>query len=80
MNIDEWVEEARVCMQACHLAPSEQAFFLFDHFEGEARNEIKYCTDAEQGDPETIIMILQDLYGCCQSYVEPQFGWGFHWL
>lgn len=72
MNIDEWVEEARACMRARHLAPVDQAFFLVDHLEGEARDEIKYRSDAERGDPEIIIKILQELYGCCQSYVALQ--------
>lgn len=58
MNIDEWVEEAHACMRARHLAPVDQAFFLVDHLEGEARDEIKYCSDAERGDPEIIIKIL----------------------
>jgi len=72
MNIDEWVEEARACMRARHLTPVDQAFFLVDHLEGEARDEIKYRSDAERGDPEIIIKILQELYGCCQSYVALQ--------
>lgn len=37
--------------------------------EGESKNEIIYRSDVERGDPETIVRILQDFYGCCQSYV-----------
>jgi hypothetical protein len=37
MGLTEWLEEAQACMRARHLSTSEQAFFLFDHLEGEAR-------------------------------------------
>lgn len=33
--IDEWVEEAQPCMRLRHLSTIDQAFFLFDHLEGE---------------------------------------------
>lgn len=59
-------------MQACHFSVSDKAFFLFDHLEGEAREEIKYRSDAERNDPAKIISVLQELYGCSQSYVSLQ--------
>ena len=33
------------------LSASDQAFFLFDHLEGEAREEIKYRPSEERSDP-----------------------------
>lgn len=36
--INEWVEEARACMRICNMTPAEQAFFLYDHLEGEAKD------------------------------------------
>lgn len=71
-NINEWVEEAQACMRARYLSAIDQAFFLFDHLEGEAREEIKYRPAAEREDPNKIIGILKDLYGCSQSYVALQ--------
>lgn len=59
-------------MQALHLSVSNQAFFLFDHLEGEAREEIKYRSEIEQSYPDKIISVLQELYGCSQSYVSLQ--------
>ncbi|KAK2848310.1 hypothetical protein Q7C36_009992 [Tachysurus vachellii] len=70
--ISEWVEEAQACMRARHLSTADQAFFLFDHLEGEARDEIRYRSDAERGDPDKIIQVLRELYGCSLSYVALQ--------
>ncbi|KAK7898834.1 hypothetical protein WMY93_019687 [Mugilogobius chulae] len=40
--------------------------------EGEARDEIKYRSAAERTNPTKITAILQDLYGCSESYVALQ--------
>lgn len=68
----EWIEEVQACIRARHLSLADQAFFLFDHLEGEAREEIKYRSSVERGDPARIIAILQELYGCSESYVALQ--------
>lgn len=72
IGLTEWIEEVQACMRARHLAPADQAFFLFDHLEGEAREEIKYRSSTERADPSAIIAVLQELYGCSQSYVALQ--------
>lgn len=72
IGITEWVEEIQACMRARHLFPADQAFFIFDHLEGEAREEIKFRTSAERSDPAIVLAILQELYGCVQSYVTLQ--------
>lgn len=72
IGLNEWLEEVQACMRARHLAACDQAFFLFDHLEGEAREEIKYRSRAEREDPDRIISILQDIYGCSDSYVALQ--------
>lgn len=72
INLSEWLEEAQACMRARHLSAADQAFFLYDHLEGEAREEIKYRSSTERSDPNRIISILQDLYGCVESYVALQ--------
>lgn len=59
-------------MRAQHLSGADQAFFLFNHLEGEAREEIKYRSSAERGDPDRVLAILQELYGCSESYVALQ--------
>lgn len=72
IGLSEWSEEVHACMRARHLSRCDQAFFLFDHLEGEARDEIKYRPGAERGDPDRILAILQELYGCSDSYVALQ--------
>lgn len=72
MKLSEWIEEVEAFMRACHLSVKDQSFFLFDHLEGEARQEIKYRRSTDRNDPEKIKSILQELYGCSQSYVALQ--------
>lgn len=72
LNIVEWIEEVRASIRARHLAPIDQAYFIYDHLEGEAKNEIRYRSKEEREDPEKILSILQELYGCSQSYVALQ--------
>lgn len=45
---------------------------MFDHLQGEAREEIKHQPSTERGDPTKIIAALQELYGCYESYVTLQ--------
>ena len=70
--LSEWHEEVQSCMRARHLSTADQAFFLYDHLEGEARDEIKYRSSTERGDPARVVAILQELYGCSESYVALQ--------
>ncbi|XP_056317983.1 uncharacterized protein LOC130232232 [Danio aesculapii] len=72
VDINEWVEEAEACMRLRHLSSADQAFFLFDHLEGEAREEIRYRPQSEREDPKRVIQVLRDLYGCTKSYVALQ--------
>ncbi len=72
IGLEEWIEEAQACMRARHLSTFDQAFFLFDHLEGEAREEIKYRSATDRSDPAKIIAVLRELYGCSDSYVALQ--------
>ncbi|KAI7812488.1 hypothetical protein IRJ41_002685 [Triplophysa rosa] len=72
IGINEWVEEAQACMRVRHLSVADCAFFLFDHLEGEAREEIRYRSAGERENPEKIISGLRELYGCSRSYIALQ--------
>lgn len=72
MGFAQWLEEVQACMRARHLSVADQAFFLYDHLEGEAREEVKYRPSEERSDPDKIIALLQELYGCSESYVALQ--------
>lgn len=68
-RLSEWLEEAQASIRVRHLAANDQADFLYDHLEGEARDEIKYRPSVDRRDPARIIAILRELYGCTDSYV-----------
>lgn len=72
IGFEEWEEEVQASIRARHLSSTDQAFFLYDHLEGEAREEIKYRSNDERGDPDKITAILRELYGCAQSHVSLQ--------
>lgn len=69
IGIGDWIEEVRSSMHAQYLSPLDQAYFIYDHLEGEAKEEISYQPQADHEDPECILAVLQDLYGCSKSYV-----------
>jgi hypothetical protein len=54
VGLSEWVEEVQASVRARHLSRSDQAFFLFDHLEGEAKEEIKYRSASEREDPASM--------------------------
>ncbi|KAK7916079.1 hypothetical protein WMY93_011840 [Mugilogobius chulae] len=72
IGIGEWIEEAQACIRERHLSLTDQAFFLYDHLEGEAREEIKFRSREEREDPTKILAILKELYGSAESYVALQ--------
>lgn len=70
--VEDWIDEIRATLRTRRLSVVDQAYFIFDHLEGEAKDEIRYRTRAEREDPEKILCILQDMYGCARSYVSLQ--------
>lgn len=69
IGVTEWVEEVHACIRARHLSVADQAFSIFDHLEGEAREEIKYPSSTQRRDPAKILAVLTELFGCMRSYV-----------
>lgn len=62
----------QACIRARCIPVADQAFFLFDHLEGEAREEIRHRSATERRDPAKIFAALRELYGCSLSYVALQ--------
>lgn len=69
LSVEEWIEEAQSCIRSRFMSEVEKAMFLCDHLEGEARNEIKYRPMAIREDPNAVIKVLKEVYGCSRSYV-----------
>lgn len=67
-----FVEEARRSLEVCHMSRAEQALFLYDLLDGEAKNEIRFRPSSDRVDPEKILQILTEIYGCSQSFVSLQ--------
>jgi len=53
----------------CALKQAKQAFFLYNHLEGEACDEIKYRSSTNNIHTNRIISALCELYGSAESYV-----------
>ena len=70
--VQDWREEMEATLRTRRLRPVDQAYFIYDHLEGAAKDEIRYRPRAEREDPKKILTILQDLYGCSKSYVSLQ--------
>lgn len=70
--LEEWVEEVRKCLQARPMSPNEQAYFVYDLLEGEAKLEVKLRPATDRADPERIFSILLETFGCAHSYIEAQ--------
>lgn len=69
LSVEKWVEEIRRSLRYRCMSLDEQALFIYDHLEGEARTEIKFHSLSDRNDPERILTILTDMYGCSQSYI-----------
>ena len=70
--VEEWIEEVRRCLQVRHMSTSEQAHFVYDLLDGEAKLEIKLRPNAERAEPEQIFSILTETFGCSHSYIDAQ--------
>ncbi len=72
LGVEEWVEEARRCLNSKHMTSTEQALFLYDHLDGEAKSEIRFRPTVDRNNPDRILAILLETFGCPQSYIEAQ--------
>lgn len=72
MPVEDWVEEMEATLRTRRLQPVDQAYFIYDHLEGEAKDEIRYRPRADREDPAKIFTVLREMYGCDKSYVSMQ--------
>lgn len=69
ISLADWLEEVKASMRVRHLSIFDKAHFLYDHLEGEAREEIKFRPSEDRDNPDKVIKILTELYGCPDSYI-----------
>lgn len=72
MSVEEWVEEARKSLSVQRTSLIEQAAFLCDLLDGEAKREVKFSSPEVRANPEAIFTVLLDNFGCDQTYVTLQ--------
>lgn len=69
INVQVWIEEIKSVMRMRRLSLADQAHYIYDHLVGDAREEIKYRSQAVREDPDTIFDILLNQYGCPMSFI-----------
>ena len=62
----------RKCPRFVQHTQVEQATFLCDLLDGEAKREVKFSSPTDRATPEAIFTILLDNFGCDQTYVSLQ--------
>lgn len=60
-SVEEWIEEAESCIRLRYMSELDKALFLYDHLEGEARNEIKYRPSAVRENHVQIMTVLKEV-------------------
>lgn len=43
LTVEDWVEEMRRSLESRHMSPAEQALFVYDHLDGEAKTEMNFA-------------------------------------
>ena len=72
MPVREWVEEARRAVGGRHMSQGEQALFILDHLDGEAKKEIRFRPSTDRSNPDKILEILIEIFGCTKSFITLQ--------
>lgn len=72
LSLEEWIEEATVCIEGRGWSDREQVLFLLDHLGGEAKMEIKLRSVAEREKPKRIFDILKSMYHGKSTFVQLQ--------
>ena len=60
MSVEDWIEEAKRSLAVRSMSKLEQALFLYDVLDGEAKREIKFSPAADRNDPQRIFTILKN--------------------
>ncbi|XP_073669628.1 uncharacterized protein [Paramisgurnus dabryanus] len=74
ITLDQWVSEARRCLEVRPMSNAEQVLFLYDHLEGGAKAEVEFHEVSNRDTAEKIFKILTENFSCSQSYVAAQLS------
>lgn len=67
ISVEDWIEEARRSLSARPASLLEQALFVYDLLDGEAKREVKFSPLVDRNDPEKIFAILKENFRCSKS-------------
>ena len=67
MSVEEWIGEAKRALAVRPMSKLEQALFLYDLLDGEAKREIKFSPAADRNDPQKMFAILKNNFRCSKS-------------
>lgn len=74
LTVDQWVKEARRCLEARPMSDAEQVLFLYEHLDGGAKAEVDFHDSSHRNTAEKIFKILTDNFSCSKSYVAAQLS------
>lgn len=69
IDVRSWIEEVKSIMRQRRLTSVDQAYFIYDHLIGDAREEIKYRSQLVREDPKRVFEILIAQYSCSFSFI-----------
>ena len=59
----DWLDELKATLSYRPFTSIEKAAFIYEQLGGEARQEIKYQTQAVRSDPDRVLDVLKEVYG-----------------
>lgn len=51
LTVEDWVEEVCRSLESHHIFPAEPLLFIYDHLQGKAKRELKFCSLSDRNDP-----------------------------
>lgn len=70
--LSDWIEDLKSVFEARNFTQAQAADFIWEHLEGEAKQEIKYRPKEIRSSPEGVFEALLEVFGSAQSFTALQ--------
>lgn len=70
--LSDWIEDLKSVFKARNFTPDQAVDYIWEHLEGEAKQEIKYRSKETRSRPEGIFEALLEVFGSAQSFTALQ--------
>ncbi len=67
IEVDEWIDDVRRHLAASRFCTQEKVEFILQHLGGAAKCEVKFRTDSQKATPESILGMIQTVFGDPES-------------